>query len=430
LKDFKRALAKSENSKLTKDIILDAAFSFLNEPKFTSFSMNALASKLGVTKPAVYRHFTNKDAVFDAMENRVIENLAFFLKDINPENTSDEKSKEALASAIEYFIKNPTHINYLIAQLSSTPNYEEHMFSKMTEKKIPFVMEGGGTSYLERFALDISNFARHVFSGMTIFYFVKLQEEAVKAGRLSKTSLDFGEKVVKIIYTGLNGTTSKENIMHPVKISDERKKELFALCKIPENLFPKENKIFTALASVIEKYKIPGVTVERIATELGMAKSSLYEYFDNKNQMIKLLIEKELQILQTMIIENTAEAKNFTEYVYILMASELEYFTHRPSIIPICGWLLMSNGEFSKGEIDNCQAEGNFSPWEKYLPEFTESPELGFSYPSSFIMEWIRCLPSSFLVEATGKNFTEENRMKGFMQMINYILYGLMEIDS
>ncbi|MCR4627512.1 MAG: TetR/AcrR family transcriptional regulator [Treponema sp.] len=418
-------MARNENSKLTKEIILDAAFSFLEEPKFTEFSMNSLASKLNVTKPAIYRHFTNKEAVFDAMENRVIENLSVFLKEINPENTADPKSKKALASAIEYFIQNPTHINYLIAQLSSNPNYEEHMFKKMTDQKIPFILEGGGFSYLERFTSNIANLSRHVFSGMTIFYFVKLREEAAKRAQISETSLDFGEKLVKIIFSGLSGTTSKENTMHPLVISNERKEELFEICKIPENLFPKKNKIFTALASVIEKYKITGVTVERIAAELNMAKSSLYEYFDNKNEMIKCLINKELQILQTIIIENSTEAKNFTEYIYILMASELEYFTHRPSIIPICGWLLMNNGEVSNENCEKYECEDNFSVWEKNLPQFTDTPDLGFKYPAKLITDWIKCLPVAFLVHTKGKNLTEETRMKGFMLMIDYILYGI-----
>lgn len=423
-------MARSENSKLTKETILDAAFSFLEEPKFSAFSMNALASKLNVTKPAIYRHFTNKEAVFEAMENRVIENLSVFLKEINPENTADPKSKKALASAIEYFINNPTHINYLIAQLSSNPNYEEHMFKKMSELKIPFVLEGGGFSYLESFSSNIANLSRHVFSGMTIFYFVKLREEASKRGQISETSLDFGEKLVKIIFSGLSGTTPKENTLHPLKISDERKKELFELCKIPEDLFPKENKIFTALASVIEKYKIPGVTVERIAEELGMAKSSLYEYFDNKNEMIKCLINKELQILQTIIIENSAEARNFTEYIYILMASELEYFTHRPSIIPICGWLLMNNGEVADEDCEKYESEGDYSTWEKNLPQFTKIPDLGFEYPSNLVTGWIKCLPVAFLVHTKGKNLTEEKSMKGFMLMIDYILYGINGNES
>ncbi|MBO6219536.1 MAG: TetR/AcrR family transcriptional regulator, partial [Treponema sp.] len=75
-------MAKNLNSKPTKELILDAAFSFLERPFFSSFSMNELAAKVGISKPAIYRHFKNKDDLLDAMENRIVDNMADLLKDI------------------------------------------------------------------------------------------------------------------------------------------------------------------------------------------------------------------------------------------------------------------------------------------------------------------------------------------------------------
>jgi AcrR family transcriptional regulator len=420
---FGNVMAKNENTKSTKELILDAAFSFLEMPRFDSFSMNELAAKVGVSKPAIYRHFTNKEAVLEAMENRIVENLAFFLKEIG----SQDKvlAQKSLANLVDYFVANPSHINYLIAQISSTPNYEELLFEKLYERDVSFVREGDKNVYIENFRSDMNRFSQHVFCGMSVFFFVKAQEQFFKMGHIPKFSENFGEKVVNLLFGGLASSTEPGDAFHPEPISDSRKKELLNLCKIPHETFPEENRIFTALASVIEKYKIPGVTVERIAAELNMAKSSLYEYFENKNQMVKCLINKELQLLQTIIIENSAEAKNFTEYVYILMASEMEYFSHRPSIIPICGWLLMGGEEISEQNRAACEDEGEISPWEKRLPDVVASPDLGFPYPSEVITGWIRCLPVAFLVEAKGKNLSEEKCMEGFMLMIDCILNGV-----
>ena len=58
-------MTRSENLKPTKELILDAAFSFLEQPRYTSFSMNELAEKVGITKPAIYRHFKNKEVLLD-----------------------------------------------------------------------------------------------------------------------------------------------------------------------------------------------------------------------------------------------------------------------------------------------------------------------------------------------------------------------------
>ena len=412
-------MARNGNSKPTKEIILDTAFSFLEEPGFSSFSMNELATKTGFSKPAIYRYFLNKDALLDEMENRVVDNLAVFLKELGSEDK--EVVNKNFAGLIDYFVANTSHINYLIAQMSSNPNYEEHLGEKCGSRGVPFM----GKSYLEKFKTSIDDFSKHIFCAMSIFFFVKIQERFVKLGCIPKIPENYGDKIVNLMLSGLSGTTESNSPIHPEQISDSRKNEMISLCKIDEETFPKENRMFTALAAVIEKYKIPGVTVERIADELGMAKSSLYEYFANKNEMIKSLIDKELQLLRTIITENSSEAKDFTEYIYILMLSELEYFTHRPSIIPICGWLLMSEKhQINEAENPN-QSEQNYDAWVKRLPEKLSAPDLGFDYPPKVITGWISCLPVAFLVEAKGKNLSDEKRMEGFMLMIEYILNGI-----
>lgn len=405
------------NKKSTKELILETAFSFLNEIRYDTFSMNELAAKVGISKPAIYRHFKNKEAVLDAMEERIVEEIAPFLKISFLENK--EISGRAVAGLIHCFIENPAYINYFIACLSSTPNYEEKLFNRLYEKGVPFAQK-----YFLQFKSDMNLFSSHVFCGMSIFFFVKIQEMLKNGGHIAQTPQNYGEKIVDLLNGGLRGTTESESPLHPDPISESRKQELLELCRINPEIFPKENRIFTALASVIEKYKMPGVTVERIADELHMAKSSLYEYFDNKNQMIRTLIEKELLLLETILIENTTEARNFTEYVYIVMFSELEYFTHRPSIIPICGWLLMSGGTVPQD--DDCDRQKRI-PWEKRLPDRVEKPDLGFPYSPELITEWIKCLPVSFLVEAKGKQISEEKRMEGFMHTIDFILNGINE---
>ena len=398
-------MARNTNSKPTKEIILDAAFSFLSEPRFSSFSMNELAEKVGISKPAIYRHFKNKEDLLAGMEQRILDNMSFFLKDIDYKDNAGVR--KSVANLVDFFVANPNYINYLIAQMSSTPNYESHLLSKSYDHS------------------DIKSLTRHVFCGMTIFYFVKLQEQFLKLKKIESLSENFGEKIVNLLFSGLTGSTQTNDAFHPDIIPQSRRLELFNLCKISDETFPEENRIFTALANVIEKYKIPGVTVERIAAELNMAKSSLYEYFDNKNEMVKCLINKELQLLQTIIIENSAEAANFTEYVHILIASEMEYFSHRQSIIPICGWLLMGGEPASEKEMENCEKEGEAAPWEKRLPKKVCSPDLGFQYTPDVITGWIRCLPIAFLVEAKGKNISKEKCMEGFMLMIDFILNGI-----
>lgn len=416
------------NSKPTKELILDVAFSFMEKPRYASFSMNELAEKVGITKPAIYRHFENKDAVLDAMEERVLNGIIPFLDGF--ENLVGEEGKKTLVALIQHFIENPTHVNYIIAQLSSIPSYEEHLYQVLAKKEVYFIGSGTKSTYLENLNKDIKKFARHTFSGMTIFFFVEVAERLKKMNYITKIPSNFADRIVDLLLNGLQGTTKKGDVLHPAGISDSRKKELVELCKINKEILPKENKIFTALAQTIKKYHITGVTVEKIAAELNMAKSSLYEYFDNKNEMIKTLIFRELSLLQTILIENSTEAKNFEEYVYILMLSEFEYFTQRPSVIPICGWLLMSGVDMGQENHETNECENKNSPWELRLPKKINSPDLGFEYSPELITGWIKCLPAAFLVESSGKTLIQEKRMEGFMLTIDYILDGMKVIGG
>ena len=422
---FGNDMAHNENPKATKDLILETAFSFFNDKRYTAFSMNELAAKLGISKPAIYRHFKNKDALLDAMENHIVTNMSELVKDVGSKNP--ETTKKSLAGIIRYFIKNPAHINYYIAQISQRANYEESLFQKMSARNVAFLRENNG-NYIRNFKSDMRLLARYVFCGMSLFYFVKMQERLRFMGKIPKTPDDFADNVVSILMNGISGTTDKDDPVHPVEIPESRRGEIINLCRIHEDFFPAENKIFTALAAVIEKHTMAGVTVERIAGELNMAKSSLYEYFDNKNEMIKTLLDKELSLLHTIVNENISEARNFTECIMIQMYSELEYFMHRPSIIPICGWILMSRG--GSADTPGQQDEGGYNFWEKQLPERIISPNLGFSYTPGIITNWVGVLPMAFLFETRGKNLKRGDFMEGFNFMTDYIFNGIKEQEE
>lgn len=70
------AIKNSFTGKTTKELILEAAFSFYEKPLYKDFSMSQLAAKVGITKPAIYRHFKNKDAVAAEMKNHFFDLLA------------------------------------------------------------------------------------------------------------------------------------------------------------------------------------------------------------------------------------------------------------------------------------------------------------------------------------------------------------------
>ena len=66
----------------TKERILSAAFSFYRTPCFTEISLSQIAEKVGITKAAIFKHFKNKDALKDAMKDKMYGDVAVVLKEM------------------------------------------------------------------------------------------------------------------------------------------------------------------------------------------------------------------------------------------------------------------------------------------------------------------------------------------------------------
>ena len=187
--------------------------------------------------------------------------------------------------------------------------------------------------------------------------------------------------------------------MHPTIISGGRKEELREICKINTCDFPEENRIFKAFATVIRKYDFGGVTIERIANELGMAKSSLYFYFENKNAMIASLIEKEMTMLTQICIESSSEARNFSEYIYLSLHVE--------------------GDEFFRPEI--CSA------WETKLPQKIKNLNLGFPMCRDTLKYWIGMLPVMLFLMVTNHKIGEEELDELLEKLFDFIQFGIEE---
>ncbi|MBQ0051859.1 MAG: TetR/AcrR family transcriptional regulator [Treponema sp.] len=415
---------KNEASeKSTKQQIIDAAFSFCDAPRLKVFSLSEVAAKVGISKPAIYRHFKNKDALIEAMEECLYDSIALHLSQIESDRL--EKSKVPFARLIDFFAQNPCYVNYFIAKLSSDCDYEKKAFEALKER-VPTVQEKENMLAMEDGLVYYRNsdlFCKHVFCGITIFFLVKILEKLIARGKIEKAPENFADKAVDFMLNGLHEISRPGDFLYVQNISEKRMAELDSICSIGTDYLPKEDRIFTALAKVIEEHGINGITVEKIADQLNMAKSSLYEYFDNKNQLVKKLIGKEMNLLRTIIVENSADAENFGEYIYILMRTELEYFLMRPSVIPICGWLLMTSDETA----EETEGEEVADYWIEKMPERIDISGFGYPLKSKMLLGWIGCLPVGLLVQASKREFDTKKTLEYLKYLFNFVVNGIGE---
>ncbi|MGI5070731.1 TetR/AcrR family transcriptional regulator [Treponema pectinovorum] len=417
------AIKKSSTGKTTKQLILEAAFSFYEKPLYKDFSMSQLALKVGITKAAIYRHFVNKESLAVEMQKTFFDVLAQNILNIKKTESESEYaiSKAQRLGVVNFFAENQQYINFSIRQFLQEENFVKIMHEELFKRGVKDEFKEIYKNINIEKNKKIKKFAHCFYCGLSVLFFIKARHHHFEQTGYKVPVDEFSEKLIKFLENGFRGSVKENSILYPTEISDERIKELDKICSVIPGDLPLEEKIFTAFASVIEKYGINGATVEHIAEELNMAKSSLYFYFKNKNEMIYSLLSKELNLLKTICEENFSEAKNYSEFTYINMRTEISYFLSRTTILPICGWLLQSGTEPPFHDEDDGLAN---NIWEAKLGNELKEIDLGFPLLPKYLTFWIGILPVLLIVLRTKHNLSEEETVQALKYMFDFVMYG------
>src|SRR5262245_23586486 len=102
---------RREQSEVTRSRILDAVRDLLVESG--SLSTPEIAARAGVSEPTIYRHFPNRDALFEAAAEVVSSQLG-----APPEARSADEFPVAAMAVAEYFGRNATWLRAAITEPS------------------------------------------------------------------------------------------------------------------------------------------------------------------------------------------------------------------------------------------------------------------------------------------------------------------------
>jgi len=63
--------------------IIDEAIKIIHEQGYSALAIRELAKRVGITEPAIYRHFTNKDEIIAGILDRVLQMSNTLLSNLN-----------------------------------------------------------------------------------------------------------------------------------------------------------------------------------------------------------------------------------------------------------------------------------------------------------------------------------------------------------
>ncbi len=316
------------------------AFEVWGKSAFFNTSLKHVAQKFNITKQGLMRHFKTKDILFEALANyffKLYFNMLDQIINLKTQNLDIERF-------IEFYVEK--HLNFFLNNISFFFFFTSPIFKKFYLKNENiFQYEQKQAEIFKELLLkhglslknfDFVFFIQYIY--ITIFFFI-LKFLKIEKGekKIILPIFNFNEeqkneiikKIKKIILNGF-GNKNDFNIDF-TKIEQE--------FTIKKEDIPQRDKIFNAITKVVAESSIWGASLEKIAKEVGMNKSTLFYYFKNKKEIFNSLLIEEILRIGNIFLSKVNKTRPFEEWLYASMVLDYSYFLNDVNTLHYFNWL-------------------------------------------------------------------------------------------
>jgi AcrR family transcriptional regulator len=343
--------------------ILAAAFRVWGREAYRKMSLTEVAVELGVTKPALYRHFKDKDQLLAAMHTVFFDRYAGAMKAAFPEGMTGMSSSvpmilhllEVLAA---FFGARPEDLAFMFARIMRNNDVEKIFAAELAARGIQTEEQPEvGTGDTEQ-ARNLTQMAvGSCFFMVALFHLDRLHRQAplppsqselanLKASILDLAANGLGRGSAKAVAAaeGLapvgfptgspNGSSA---VAHPV-VSYPR---LEAKARLTAEETAAPDSLLPAVAAVVAEVGSWNASMEMVARRSGLSKSGLYSHFKSKEDMLVRLFSAEFDRITDALAQRLEGTKQPAERLYLAMATAANYLLARPDILVALNWLRM-----------------------------------------------------------------------------------------
>ena len=321
---------------MTQNDIIKAALKVWGRDLYRTTSLSQVAQELGVSKPALYRHFSNKDALLDAMYTFFYDDFAGFMKNgyENALNAGDchESFLIWIRAIGEYYVRNRETLLFSLVQVYNNRN-KETLRTEFELRGINFAhpaFRGSLTMpYPSKMQLTmatllscVAQFHHHDRENMGLPIEGTLQEDLV-----NKIVSGIEDRVIK----GLNLDAQRVMAMNYETLEERVTGTVYEDTET--------NALLRAVAAAVAEAGPWNASMEMVAQRSGLSKSGLYAHFKNKQDMLTQLFITEFSTMANFAkaqIENTSV---FEEQLYVTIVSIVDYLRSRPEILLSLDWI-------------------------------------------------------------------------------------------
>jgi len=317
---------------MTKKEILEAAYKVWGREFYLDTSLSHVARELKVCKPALYRHFLNKNALLEAMTRHFFDDFAGFIQaDYDKAMKTEDKSEGVfifIRSITEYYARN---VNYFIFSMTVLNDHKLDSFNMMEELCIRGIdMEYFYTSIKKEYALD-PVVMWLLFATLTCYiaYFHNMADSLSNPPDEEAISKII-DIISAIIGKGL-GYTGTE-----IKFVNFEELENSILGRV--NTID-DDPLLKAVAGAVAEAGPWQASMEQVARRSGLSKSSLYSHFKNKQDMLRQLFKTESMRIIDFAQSQIKQSEIPQEQLYLGIFSIAEYLRSKPDILVALDWI-------------------------------------------------------------------------------------------
>lgn len=329
-----------------KERVMLAAFRAWSQTYFTNTSLASVASRLGVSKAALYRHFESKAALITAMEEAYVSTflgtVVAPLEERRHERFADFVS-EYFGRLLAFFYQRPEYYVFFVIHLLKEPVLEEpHVREMFRRHRALLVNQLASFGCLERGDPPVVERYLALFG---IYWLVEAYRQhseddgcsVFRGLALPGDPQDRKQAIDGAVEIALGGFVTGESLSQEAMERVER----VAWIEAEEMLEP--DRIFSAIEAVVGEVGFSGATVEKIAERIGMTKSSLYFYFRNKDEMFGKVVEREKEHFSSLLRGRFQHLHSLPEKLYALFVMIAAYSVNNPTQLTVLNWLRYRN---------------------------------------------------------------------------------------
>ena len=327
---------------MTRDDILNAAFSVWGRELYKTTSLAVLSKSLGVSKSALYRHFSDKEDLMAAMDKRFFDAHAEALRPAFDEALKTDQWRERLLIIMrfltDYFARNFNYFIYILVNDSKkkdTPSFNEEALKNrgiFFDRLLPPVRHQPSALFLTGIAALFETARFHkdrrtlktgdCSSGDEIRAFAGAALERVRRGLCSGVAPDAASGERELI----------DRIPY-------KKLETLVVRAFEDSVNETADPLIRAVAETVAEAGPWNASMETVAKRSGLSKSGLYSHFKNKRDMLSRLFMDEFERIAETAAVCSALSERREERLYLAVFSIAEYLRTRPEILTALNWV-------------------------------------------------------------------------------------------